>query len=118
MADKVEKTDEEWRQELTEEKYWDHKQKGNYRCAGCATELFTSETKYDSDCGWPSFTAAATEDGIDEVVDSSHGMSRTEVLCSACGGHLGHVFDDGPAPAGIRYCINSASIDFDAEEGT
>lgn len=134
MADKVEKTDEQWRQELTEEqyavlrqkgterafsgKYWDHKEKGNYRCAGCATELFTSETKYDSHCGWPSFTAASTEDGIDEVVDSSHGMSRTEVLCSACGGHLGHVFPDGPAPAGIRYCINSASIDFDAQEGT
>ena len=129
MGDKIDKTDEEWRQELTPEqyavlrqkgtepafsgKYWDHKGSGTYRCAGCGIELFTSDAKFDSHCGWPSFTAPASEANVDEEQDRSHGMVRTEVLCSSCGGHLGHVFPDGPAPAGLRYCINSASIDFD-----
>ena len=131
MSDKVEKTDEQWRQALTEEqyavlrqkgtepafsgRYWDHKGKGTYRCAGCGAEVFGSESKYDSNCGWPSFTAPAAENRVDEEVDSSHGMARTEVLCSSCGGHLGHVFPDGPGPAGVRYCINSASLEFEGE---
>ena len=97
-------------------KYWDHKETGAYRCAGCGQELFSSETKYDSHCGWPSFTAPATEGHVEEEVDVSHGMKRTEVLCSSCGGHLGHVFPDGPAPSGLRYCINSASIEFDGQK--
>jgi peptide-methionine (R)-S-oxide reductase len=134
MSDKVEKTDEQWRQELTEEqyavlrqkgtepafsgRYWDHKGKGTYRCAGCGAEVFGSAAKYDSNCGWPSFTAPAAENRVDEEVDSSHGMARTEVLCSSCGGHLGHVFPDGPGPAGARYCINSASLEFDGEDET
>lgn len=134
MSDKVEKTDEQWRQELTGEqyavlrqkgtepafsgRYWDHKGKGTYRCAGCGAEVFGSESKYDSNCGWPSFTAPAAENRVDEEVDSSHGMARTEVLCSSCGGHLGHVFPDGPGPAGVRYCINSASLEFEGENET
>ena len=77
--------------------------------------MFGSESKYDSNCGWPSFTAPAAENRVDEEVDSSHGMARTEVLCSSCGGHLGHVFPDGPGPAGVRYCINSASLEFEGE---
>ena len=129
MANKVDKTDEQWRQELTQEqyevlrqkgteraftgKYWDHKETGAYRCAGCSVELFTSDAKYDSHCGWPSFTAPTAEGHVEEHVDVSHGMERTEVLCSSCGGPLGHVFPDGPTPAGLRYCINSASIEFD-----
>ncbi len=132
MSDRSGKTDEEWRQQLTEEqyvvlrkkgtepafsgKYWDHKGVGSYRCAGCGTELFTSEGKYDSHCGWPSFTAPAAAENVAEEQDRTHGMVRTEVLCSSCGGHLGHVFPDGPAPAGLRYCINSASIEFDDKD--
>ncbi len=128
MTDKVDKTDEQWRQELTPEqyqvlrqkgteraftgKYNDHKAKGAYQCAGCGTELFSSETKFDSHCGWPSFTAPAVAENVAEEADQTHGMERTEVLCSACGGHLGHVFPDGPAPSGLRYCINSAAIEF------
>ena len=134
MSDKVEKTDEQWRQALTGEqyavlrqkgtepafsgRYWDHKGKGTYRCAGCGAEVFGSESKYDSNCGWPSFTAPAAENRVDEEVDSSHGMARTEVLCSSCGGHLGHVFPDGPGPVGVRYCINSASLEFEGENET
>ncbi len=132
MSDKVEKTDEQWRQALTEEqyavlrqkgtepafsgRYWDHKGKGTYRCAGCGAEVFGSDTKYASHCGWPSFTAPAAEDRVAEEVDSSHGMTRTEVLCSSCGGHLGHVFPDGPGPEGVRYCINSASLEFEGQD--
>jgi peptide-methionine (R)-S-oxide reductase len=132
MSDEVERTDEQWRQKLTGEqyavlrqkgterafsgRYCDHKAKGTYRCAGCGAEVFGSDTKYDSHCGWPSFTAPAAEDRVDEEVDSSHGMTRTEVLCSSCGGHLGHVFPDGPGPEGVRYCINSASLEFEDQD--
>ena len=129
--DKIVKTDEEWRNELSPEQYrilrqkgterafsggyWDTKSPGVYRCAGCGQELFTSETKFDSGCGWPSFFQAAGPDRIEEHEDRGHGMRRTEVTCGRCGGHLGHVFEDGPAPTGLRYCINSASIDLKAE---
>jgi peptide-methionine (R)-S-oxide reductase len=124
------KTETEWRQELTPEqfrvlrqkgteraftgRYWDHHEKGRYRCAGCGEELFSSSEKYDSGCGWPSFTAPATTNVVATQEDRSLGMDRIEVLCSRCGGHLGHVFPDGPAPTGLRYCINSASLEFEA----
>jgi peptide-methionine (R)-S-oxide reductase len=124
---KIEKTDEQWRRELTPEQYdvlrrkgteapfsgeYDHVfEPGSYRCAGCGAELFASDAKYDSGCGWPAFTAPAGDDAVEEEVDVSHGMVRTEVLCASCGGHLGHVFPDGPAEAGgLRYCINSAAL--------
>jgi peptide-methionine (R)-S-oxide reductase len=124
--EKIEKTDAEWRAELSPEEYrvlrqkgteapfsgeYDHTfEPGTYHCAGCGAVLFDSDTKYDSGCGWPAFYAAASEDAIDEERDVSHGMIRTEVLCASCGGHLGHVFPDGPHPTGIRYCINSAAL--------
>jgi len=125
----VEKPEAEWKKELSPVQYavlrekateraftgelWDHHEKGTYQCAGCGAELFESDTKFDSGCGWPSFFAPKNEEGVDEERDATHGMLRTEVLCSKCGGHLGHVFDDGPKPTGLRYCINSASLKFE-----
>jgi peptide-methionine (R)-S-oxide reductase len=97
-------------------KYWQHKEDGTYVCAACGQELFRSETKFDAGCGWPSFWDAADKDKIKLRDDHSHGMERTEVLCRRCGGHLGHLFDDGPEPTGQRYCINSASLDFKKEK--
>jgi peptide-methionine (R)-S-oxide reductase len=124
--DKIQKTDEEWRKTLTPEQYRILRQKGTeraftgeycdahgdamYLCAGCGAELFGSDTKFDSGSGWPSFTSPAGTNAVETEADSSHGMNRTEVKCSRCGGHLGHVFDDGPGPTGQRYCINSAAL--------
>jgi len=129
MADQVTKTDEEWRQELSPEqyeilrrkgterpftgKYVNVKDKGTYRCAACGAELFSSDTKFDSGTGWPSFYEPANCENVELHEDRSHGMVRTEVTCKRCGGHLGHVFDDGPRPTGQRYCINSCSLDLD-----
>jgi peptide-methionine (R)-S-oxide reductase len=124
---RVERTDEEWQQKLTPEQYRVLRQKGTeqpftdemkglgagaFVCAGCGNSLFVSETKYDSGCGWPSFYDVVVEDQVKEKVDLSFGMVRTEVLCARCDGHLGHVFSDGPKPTGLRYCINSVSIQF------
>lgn len=95
-------------------RYWDHWADGSYHCVCCAAPLFDAGTKFDAGCGWPSFSQAIEAGRIERVIDRSHGMLRTEVRCANCGAHLGHVFDDGPAPSGERYCINSAAIDFDA----
>ncbi|MBL4790181.1 MAG: peptide-methionine (R)-S-oxide reductase MsrB [Kordiimonadaceae bacterium] len=127
MADSVEKTDGEWRDELTPEqyqvcrcggtepafsgKYWDTKTAGTYNCAACATPLFSSETKYDSGSGWPSFWKAISEGAITEKRDVTMGMVRTEITCANCDSHVGHIFPDGPQPTGLRYCTNSASLD-------
>ena len=132
MSPEVSKTEEEWRQELSPEqyevlrrsgterpfsgKYVHNHDDGTYRCAGCGAVLFSSGTKFDSGSGWPSFYKPEDEENVERRTDSSHGMTRTEVLCRKCGGHLGHVFDDGPNPTGLRYCINSLSLDF--EPGT
>lgn len=122
------KTDEQWKKELTPEqfhilrqkgtepaftgKYLDSKEKGIYKCVGCGQKLFSSETKFDSGTGWPSFYKPISDENVEMEDDSSLGMTRTEVMCSKCGGHLGHVFDDGPLPTSKRYCINSGSLDF------
>jgi len=127
--EKIRKTDAEWQKELTPDqyavarkkgterafagKYWDNHEAGLYRCACCGTPLFSSETKYDSGSGWPSFTAPADGQNVEMHHDRSHFMERTEVVCAKCGAHLGHVFDDGPGPDGLRYCINSCSLDFE-----
>jgi len=126
--DKVELTEAQWREKLTAEEfrvlrehgtepafrneYHDFKGKGYYVCAGCGNLLFSSETKYNSGTGWPSFYQPVSEDAVDTTTDTSHGMVRTEVHCNRCGGHLGHVFRDGPRPTGLRYCINSTSLNF------
>ena len=128
MTDKVDLTEDQWRERLTPEqyhvlreggteraftgKYEQNKAPGMYLCAGCGEPLFAAETKYDSGSGWPSYTAPVAGDAVKELRDVSHGMIRTEVRCAKCEGHLGHVFPDGPGDTGLRYCINSASLDF------
>ncbi|HEU4977073.1 MAG TPA: peptide-methionine (R)-S-oxide reductase MsrB [Baekduia sp.] len=130
--DKIAKTEDQWREELTPEQYAvlrrqateppftgeyvDTTEPGVYKCAGCGAVLFRSGDKFHSGCGWPSFTDPALADAVETRVDTSHGMVRTEVLCAKCGGHLGHVFDDGPVDrGGLRYCINSAALDLERE---
>ncbi len=132
MTEKLNLTDAEWRERLSPEqyqilrqagteraftgKYEGNKAQGMYKCAGCGAPLFSSETKYNSGSGWPSYTRPLDPEAVDEHVDRSLGMERTEVRCAKCEGHLGHVFPDGPGPEGLRYCINSASLDFEGEK--
>lgn len=129
MTEKITKTDAEWREQLTPAQYRVAREKGTerpytgeyeqnwkpgvYRCIGCGQELFESDTKFDAGCGWPSFSEPAASEAIDEHHDVTHGMRRTEVVCSKCESHLGHVFPDGPQPTGLRYCINSVSLKFE-----
>lgn len=129
MEEKIKRTEEEWKKILTSEQYrvlrekgteraytgeyWNHFERGVYKCAGCGAELFSSDTKFDSHCGWPSYFKPLAGDRVIYKEDRSYGMIRTEVLCAKCGGHLGHVFDDGPDPTGLRYCINSVSLIFE-----
>jgi peptide-methionine (R)-S-oxide reductase len=130
-TDKVVKSDEQWKKELTPEQYhvlrekgteraftgatWDNHEKGVYKCAACGLELYSSDTKFESGTGWPSFWQPIAKDAVTVAVDDTLGMTRDEVLCARCGGHLGHVFDDGPKPTGLRYCMNSAAMTFEKE---
>jgi peptide-methionine (R)-S-oxide reductase len=129
MSTNIQKTDEQWREELTPEQYEVLRRKGTeppftgryvhskddgmYRCAGCGAELFSSDTKFESGTGWPSFYEPTDKSNVELIEDKSHGMRRTEVVCAKCGGHLGHVFPDGPQPTGQRYCMNSCSLELD-----
>lgn len=132
--EKIKKSDEEWREELSSEeyyilrkkgteqaftgKYYKHKEDGIYVCAACGTELFSSDAKYESGSGWPSYYKPVSKQNVDTETDMTYGMVRSEVSCARCGGHLGHVFDDGPQPTGLRYCINSVALDFVASDAT